>query len=246
MDIHLPPDHAPARAVVIYFHGGGWTGGSRASAAAHLKPYLARGFAVANVSYRLAATAPAPAAASDARCALHWIITNASAYGLDSKRVLMSGHSAGGHLALIAAYAPRRSFPDDCVDSGGRAAAVIAWNAPLNLSEYISRRRADGDPIRWLEDAKEPLATARRLSPASHIRPGLPPTISLHAIADPEVPHAQAEDLHRALAKAGVRQELVTIQSSGHLTRDHPAAEVERAYQRIWRFLRPPRRTRSR
>lgn len=246
MDIHLPSGGAPTRPVLIYFHGGGWSGGRRESAAAHLEPYIARGFAVANVSYRLAATAPAPAAATDARCAVQWIVANASAYGIDPTRVVLSGHSAGGHLALIAAYAPRGSFGDECGGIGVRPAAVVAWNAPSNLSEYIHRRRADGDPIEWLEDAEDPLATAQRLSPGEHIRRDLPSTISLHAIGDPEIPYSHARDLHRALANAGVRQELVTIRSSGHLTRDHPPAEVERAYQRIWRFLRPLRRNKSR
>ena len=244
MDIHLPRGDGRTRPVLIYFHGGGWSGGSRTSAAAHLEPYLARGFAVVNVSYRLAATAPAPAAASDARCAFHWIIRNATAYRLDRKRVVVSGHSAGGHLALIAGYAPQRTFLDECEDSGGRPAAVVAWNAPSNLSEYVVRRRGDGDPIRWLEDAKDPLATAHRLSPVEHVRRDLPATISLHAVGDPEVPHSHARNLHRALAKVGVRQELVTIQSNGHLTKEHPAAEVERAYQRIWRFLEPLTRNR--
>ena len=246
LDIHLPAGEARARPVLIYFHGGGWSGGNRASAVAHLEPYLARGFAVVNVSYRLAARAPAPAAASDARCAVHWIIRNASAYGMDAERVVLSGHSAGGHLALIAAYAPRGSLGDECDDSGGRPAAVVAWNAPSDLLEYINRRREDGDPIAWLEDAKDPLAAARHLSPVRHVRPDLPATISLHAAADPEVPHSHATCLHRALARAGVRQELVTMQSSGHLTKDHPAAEVERAYRQIWRFLRPLRRNEPR
>ncbi len=208
----------------------------------HLEPYLARGFVVANVSYRLAATAPAPAAASDARRAFHWLVKNASRYGIDANHIILSGHSAGAHLALIAAFAPAGALGDECETSQVRPAAVVAWNAPTDLVQYLRRRREDGEPISWLENSAQPVRMARQLSPVAHIRRGLPPTISVHAIADPEIPHAEAVKFHRSLARRSVRQELVTIRSSGHLTKDHPPDEVERAYQRVWQFLRAQRR----
>lgn len=237
MDIHTPGQASRLRPALVYFHGGGWSGGSRGSAAMHLEPYLARGFVVANVSYRLAATAPAPAAASDARCAFHWLASNASRYGIDAKRIILSGHSAGAHLALMSAFAPTASAGDGCENSQVRPAAVVAWNAPTDLVQYLRRRRDDGDSIPWLENTEDPLRMARQLSPAAHVRRCLPPTISVHAVADPEIPHAEAVRFHSSLSKRGVRQELVTIRSSGHLTKEHPPEEVARAYQRVWQFL---------
>ena len=237
VDVHVPSGARTMRPALVYFHGGEWTGGNRASASAHLRPYLARGFVVINVSYRLARLSPAPAAASDARCVFHWVINHATQYGIDASRVVLSGHSAGGHLALIAAYAPAGMLDRDCVRSAGRPAAVIGWNAPSDLGDLLRRRLSDGDPVRWLEDAEDPLRTARLLSPVRHVRPTVPPTLSVHATRDPEIPYAEAGALHHALRRRGVRQELVALDSSGHMTTDHPQVEVERAYQRIWRFL---------
>ena len=59
-------------------------------------PYLAMGFAVANVDYRLAPVATAPAAVEDSRCALRWVVRHAKQYGLDADRLILVGSSAGG------------------------------------------------------------------------------------------------------------------------------------------------------
>jgi acetyl esterase/lipase len=56
------------------------------------------GFAVVNVTYRLARVAPAPAAVEDCLCALRWIAENAKEYGFDLSRLAVTGYSAGGHL----------------------------------------------------------------------------------------------------------------------------------------------------
>ena len=99
-------------------------------------------------------------------------------------------------------------------------------------------RRADGDPIEWLQSAEKFPKLADAISPISYVRSGVPPTISLHAISDPEIPHAQAAKLHARLRAGNVRNELVTLQSNGHLTPEHPALELSRAYDRIFEFLR--------
>ena len=86
---------------VVFFHGGGWVGGSKEGSALSVLPYLERGWAAVNVQYRLGGTALAPAAVEDTRCALHWVVRNADRYGFDPNRIVLTGVSAGGHLSLI-------------------------------------------------------------------------------------------------------------------------------------------------
>ncbi len=238
LDIYIPAAAGP-RPALIYFHGGGWQGGSRKSVADHLAPYLARGFVVVAVSYRGAKIALAPAAVTDARCAYHWVVNNASSYGIDQTRIVISGHSAGGHLALITGYLTSAAgLEAECrSDADARPAAVVAWNAPSNLKQYMLARLADGDPIKWLQPAEKASNLADVISPLSHVRSGAPPTISVHAIADPEVPHSQASKLHAQLESADILNELVTLQSEGHLTPQHPPSELARAYDRVFSFL---------
>ena len=58
------------------------------------------GFSVVNVGYRLAAQSLAPAAVADCRCGLDWVIRNAQQYNFDVEKIVISGFSAGGHLAM--------------------------------------------------------------------------------------------------------------------------------------------------
>ena len=83
LDLYLPLHATAPAATFVYFHGGGWVTGSKDESALEVLPYLAMGFAVVNVDYRLAQVAPAPAAAEDARCALRWVFRHAQQYGLD-------------------------------------------------------------------------------------------------------------------------------------------------------------------
>src|SRR5262245_3816258 len=94
------PDFKP-RPTLIFFHGGGWVGGSKDASTLGSLPYLARGMNVVNVEYRLANVALAPAAVEDCRCALRWVYQNARQYGFETTRLVVAGGSAGGHLALM-------------------------------------------------------------------------------------------------------------------------------------------------
>ncbi len=98
-------------------------------------------------------------------------------------------------------------------------------------------RLKDGEPIKWLQPAQKAPGLADSISPIHWARRGRPPTISVHAMADPEIPHSQAVRLHKGLRAAKVPNELVTLQSRGHLTPQHPRSEVTRAYERVFSFL---------
>ena len=106
LDLYLPRNAEASTPVLVYFHGGGWVLGHRQDAVPHIIPYLNMGFAVANVSYRLGPEAPAPAAAVDSVCAVRWVGHHAEEYNLDVDRIVTSGLSSGGHLALFAALVP--------------------------------------------------------------------------------------------------------------------------------------------
>ena len=60
------------------------------------------------------------------------------------------------------------------------------------------------------------METAKRVSPLTYVRPGLPPILTVHGDKDPTVPYEHAVRLHEALNKAGVRNKLLTIPNGGH------------------------------
>lgn len=225
IDLYLPDGPGP-HPVLLYLHGGGWRMGNPASAAQHAPAWNAMGLAVAAASYRLAQIAPAPAAAEDAAAALAWLRVEGAALGLDRSRVVIAGHSAGGQLALVTAYT---AIPPP--------AAVVAWNAQADLVRYHADRIAESDPVAWLAGAADPEGTARALSPLHLVSPGLPPTLLVHSDRDPRSPWRDAARLDEALTGAGIPAELVTMHSNGHLTVEHPPAEVTRGHAATQAFL---------
>jgi acetyl esterase/lipase len=101
MDLYLPPKEKAPTPVVINIHGGGWNHGTKESQTG-FSTFFKRGFAVANVEYRLTPQATAPAAIEDVRCALLYLVQNAGELNIDVNKIVVMGGSSGGHLALRA------------------------------------------------------------------------------------------------------------------------------------------------
>jgi len=106
LDVYQPRGLKAPNTTMLFFHGGGWTNGTKEASTLSLLPYLEMGWTVVNVEYRMTNVALAPAAVEDARCALRWVYRNAAQYNFDTSRIITSGQSAGGHLALITGVLP--------------------------------------------------------------------------------------------------------------------------------------------
>ena len=237
LDIYQPRKPAAAVPTVVYFHGGGWVRRDKEEATLRLLPYLQMGWAVVNVDYRLADAALAPAAVEDCRCALRWVAEHAARYGFDATKIVLVGHSAGGHLALMAGMAPASAGLDEECPAAGemRVAAIVNWFGITDVADLLSGRNQRDYAVAWLGTQTKRKRMARRVSPLSYVRPGLPPIISVHADQDPTVPYSQAVRLHRALDKAGVPNQLVTVHGEKH---GHYAPEDDlAAYREIAAFL---------
>lgn len=128
LDVYTVPSSKPTP-VVIQLHGGGWIRGDRPSSSRSFGPFFAAGMSVVAVQYRNAIDAPAPAAVQDVRCAMSWIKKNAAKYNFDPNRVVTWGGSAGGHLALMAAYAPASFNPPGCTDQPKVVAVIDMYGA---------------------------------------------------------------------------------------------------------------------
>lgn len=102
LDLYLPEDGS-GFPTLLWFHGGGLTGGDKArdDHAAISASLAARGIAVASVNYRLSPRAPFPAYVEDAAASAAWVLDNIAEYGGDPRNVFVSGHSAGGYLVAM-------------------------------------------------------------------------------------------------------------------------------------------------
>jgi acetyl esterase/lipase len=220
LDLYLPRRPREPMPVALLFHGGGWVSGSKDEIALDVLPYLEMGFAVANVDYRLARVATAPAAVQDSRCALRWVVRHAKQYGLDPERVILVGSSAGAHLALMAALAPASAgFDGLCPgDEPLKVAAVINFFGIIDVGELLGPKDARDFAVGWIGSPPDPAALARRVSPITYVAKGTPapPIFTAHGDADPVVPFAQARRLHAALDEAGVPNRLFPLHGGKH------------------------------
>jgi acetyl esterase/lipase len=236
LDVYTPRAEGP-HPTVVHIHGGGWTGGSRETVILRALPYLEMGFAVVNVSYRLARVAEAPAAVEDCLCALRWVIRNAKEYGFDTARIVTTGYSAGGHLALTTGMVPASAGLDrQCPGTEPlKVAAIVNWYGITDVADLLDGANMKTYAVAWLGSRPDRVEAARRVSPLTYVRKELPPVLTIHGDADPTVPYTHATRLQTELQRAGVSTELVTIPGGRH--GNFPAAEQQRAYDAVRAFL---------
>jgi acetyl esterase/lipase len=238
LDVWYPRDSQTPTPTLVYIHGGGWIFGSKEGAVYQLLPFLEKGWRVVNVEYRMAGNSLAPGAVEDARCALRWVARNAKQYNFDASKIVLTGHSAGGHLALIAAMLPRGTeFDNRCYgDENPRAAAVINWYGITDVNDLIAGANLKNYAVMWMGAQPNAAEIARRVSPLSYVRADSPPVLTIHGDKDDVVPYTHATRLHAELEKAKVPNRLYTVKNGGHGM--FPLAEYTAAYEEIWKFLK--------
>lgn len=218
MDLYLPREADGPTPVLMYIHGGGWRGGNKEASVLRLLPYLEKGWAVVNVQYRLAAAELAPAAVEDCLCALRWVIRNADQYNFDPARIVTSGNSAGGHLALTTAMIPASAGLDrQCPgDEGLSVAAVVNWYGITDVGDLLDGPNMKTYAVTWMGSQTDRFDIAERVSPKTYVRAGLPPILTIHGDADPTVPYQHAVGLHTQLSAAGVVNQVHTVPGGRH------------------------------
>jgi acetyl esterase/lipase len=237
LDVWQRKDAKKPAPTLIYYHGGGWIFGDRTGATLLFLPYLEMGWNVINVEYRMASVSPAPAAAEDCRCALRWAVRNAKQYNIDTDRIVLTGHSAGGHLSLMTGMLPGgTSLDHNCYgDEKLKVAAIINWYGISDVADLITGTHLKNYAVMWMGSQPDQSAIAKRVSPLTYVRSGLPPIISIHGDSDTVVPYEHSARLHKALTAAGVPNELVTIRGGWH--GQFTDRELEQAYGKIHAFL---------
>ena len=232
---HQRPSVSPT---LIYIHGGGWIFGTKESSVLQFLPFLEKGWTVVNVEYRMASSSLAPAAVEDTRCALRWVFRNALQWRFDTSKIVLMGHSAGGHLSLITAMLPDGTGLDNqCYGTEElKVAAVINWFGITDVNDVIKGPNLKNYAAMWMGSQPNADEIARRVSPLTYVRSGLPAILTIHGDKDDVVPYSHATRLHEALDKAQVPNDLLTIKGGGHgqfLQKDYVMA-----YESVWAFLK--------
>ncbi|AUX42370.1 alpha/beta hydrolase [Sorangium cellulosum] len=220
LDLYRSPGAPGPLPVVVVIHGGSWNSGD-SSQLAWLNGYLAaRGLAVAAINYRLAPQHTFPVQRDDVLASVTWLRENAARLELDPARVALLGRSAGGQLALLAAYTARDPAirgvvalyaPSDLNWSWEHPTNPLVLDSPRTLSEYLG-----GTPAQ----VKERYDAA---SAIDFVVPGSPPTLLIHGTRDELVFAEQSRRLERRLAEAGVPHLLLELPWATHGCDANPA-----------------------
>jgi len=199
LDLYRPLHPQALLPGVLVIHGGSWQSGDKTGFEPLNRYLAARGYAVAAIDYRLAPRWIFPAARDDVHSALDWLRQNAGLLHLDAKQWVLLGRSAGGEIALAAAY--------DRKDPSVRG--VIALYAPSDLTFayaipdnplIMNSRKVIAAYLGGTPDQKPQLYT--EASPLNAVDARTPPTLMIHGLRDELVWPVHAERLSARLALA--------------------------------------------
>ena len=237
LDIYKRRDTTGPQPTVIYMHGGFWAAGAKEASLMSLMPWMEMGFNVVNVEYRLARVALAPAAVEDCLCALRYINNQAKTYDIDTTRLILTGESAGGHLALTTGIIPETAGLDrECAGAAlPKVAAIVNWYGITDVYDVIEGPHRANAAMQWFGSLPNREDLSRRVSPLTYVRSGLPPILTVHGDADTTVPYQHAVRLHEALNKTGVTNQLVTVPGGKH--GNFTPEERTKIYTAIQQFL---------
>lgn len=123
---------AGAAPLILYVHGGGWSRGSKDNATGRWKPvhYPQQGYGFASINYRLVPQATVEQQAQDVASALKALLGRAAALGIDRRRVVLMGHSAGAHLVALVGTDERY------LKAAGLSFADVAGVIPIDGAAY--------------------------------------------------------------------------------------------------------------
>ncbi len=200
MDVELPAGRSGGTPVIVFIHGGGWSGGDKSIfLPIDIRRFTDAGYATANINYRLAnGSVHDPVLSQDVNAALDFLAEHAGEYQVAGDRFGLVGHSAGAHLALLGAYR---------YDPGRRIKAVASLAGPTDLTDpawlqipgvrvvienYLGVSQSQA-PDRWIG-----------ASPLLVVTGEAPPTVLLYGQQDVLVPFSQGDRLAAALGQLGV------------------------------------------
>jgi acetyl esterase/lipase len=175
---------------VITVHGGGWDRGNKGGYfRVHHRHLAAQGYVVFDLQYQFTSVDGAlwPAQLENMRQAIQWVKDEADTYQIDPDRIALYGRSAGGHMALCAAYDPDLSVR-----------AVVTAYAPIDL-RYRAWRQEPRVVSLLQGYTHEVPAVYAEASPIEYARDDLPATLVMHGFMDELVTPLHAEMLHTRL-----------------------------------------------
>ena len=243
LNLYIPADKESV-GLVLMIHGGAWIGGDKADYAGEVERVLGMGYAVASVNYRyISDDVDLIDVTDDIQLAVAKIKELSEKRGIEINKMVLTGVSAGGHLAMLYAYSR-----DD--DSAIKPVAVLNYCGPTDLSDdayYFDNGLGDGEYVAqvlsWACGYKHTFATREEakealwnVSPLKYVDENTVPTVINHGVKDNIVPFSNAVSLRDKFDTLGVTYVFNAYPNSGHgLNED--AENTDKSYELYSEYL---------
>jgi acetyl esterase/lipase len=198
-----PSDQRPA---IVFYHGGGWVGGTPGQFTEHSKYLASRGMVAIQVQYRLLdrkTNDPPTDCVHDAKSAMRWVRSRAEQLGIDPERIASAGGSAGGHLAAFVGMVDGLDDPQDDRSVSAKSNAMVLFNPVF-----------DNGPDGWGHQRVG--ERFKEFSPFHNVSRDDPPAIVFLGSADKLIPVKTAHDFQAAMKKISVECEVMIFEGKPH------------------------------
>lgn len=207
--------------VVLMFHGGAWihsynNGSGKDHMTTFSDRFLAHGFIVCNAEYRVsdgsADAAPAPAAVQDALLAAKWCWNYLDYFHGDRTKYVVTGASAGGHLALMVGMTTPAAMLGATSPADYKIAAIVSGYGPADIEAELN-----GVAGSWLPSSlPNRAAIAKEVNPMTYVRKDIPPLIVVQGANDNTAPVRDSQSLVTKLTAAGADASIHLVPGAGH------------------------------
>ena len=208
------------RPAIVFFFGGGWVGGSPQQFFPHCRHLASLGMVAIAAEYRVKnrhGTSPFECVA-DGKSAVRYLRAHAEELGVNPRRIVAAGGSAGGHVAACTATIAAYNEENEDASVSSKPNALVLFNPVVDTTKlgYGANRFGDDPTV---------------LSPVHHIRGGLPPTIIFHGTADTTVPFENVERFYREMLAAHNECHLVPFAGKKHGFFNYNKEEDHKSYK---------------
>lgn len=191
---------------IVFFFGGGWTGGSPRHFFQQSDYFRRRGIVAISAQYRTKSSHKTPPriCVTDGKSAIRWAREHANELGVDPNRIIAGGGSAGGHVAACTGVLEDFEDENDDLKISSKPNAMILFNPVIDTTKKgYGAGKVQGDD-------------KTVLSPVHHVEKGIPSTLIFHGTNDRTVPYENVVRFTRLMNEAGNKCKLISFEGLNH------------------------------
>ena len=192
--------------VVVFFFGGGWTGGTPKQFYQQARDFTKLGMVAISAEYRIEKTHGTTPfeCVKDGKSAIRWVRKHSDEWGIDASKVIAAGGSAGGHVAACTGVIEGHEEEGEDLTVSSLPNAMMLYNPVMDTTEK-------GYGLRKVGKARK-----TEISPCHHVQKGIPPTLIFHGTADKTVPFENVERFTALMKEAGNNCVIIPFKGKGH------------------------------